>query len=93
MPAIGHCLMGEPELIMSDEPSLGLAPSLVHDVFRTIRSLHEKGATIMLVEQYVAVSLNLASHAYVLENGQVVLQGAGRDLLEDDSVSRAYMGR
>ena len=92
MVAIGRCLMGEPELIMFDEPSLGLAPALVHDVFRTIRRLHEQGITIMLVEQNVAVSLNLADHAYVLENGRVVLQGTGTELLRDEGVRRAYMG-
>ena len=92
MLAIGRCLMGEPELIMFDEPSLGLAPALVQDVFRTIRSLHEEGIAIMLVEQNVAVSLALAGRAYVLENGRVVLEGSGEELLHDDGVRRAYMG-
>ena len=92
MLAIGRCLMGEPELIMFDEPSLGLAPALVQDVFRTIRSLHEEGIAIMLVEQNVAVSLALAGRAYVLENGRVVLEGSGEELLRDDGVRRAYMG-
>ena len=92
MLAIGRCLMGQPELIMFDEPSLGLAPTVVQDVFRTIRALNEKGMTILLVEQNVAVSLKLASHAYVLENGRVVMQGRGDVLLADDRIRRSYLG-
>lgn len=92
MLAIGRCLMGQPELIMFDEPSLGLAPTVVQDVFRTIRALNEKGITILLVEQNVAVSLKLASHAYVLENGRVVMEGRGDVLLADDRIRRSYLG-
>jgi len=92
MLAIGRCLMGQPELIMFDEPSLGLAPTVVQEVFRTIRVLNQKGITILLVEQNVAVSLKLAAHAYVLENGRVVMQGAGTALLADDRIRRAYLG-
>ena len=92
MLSIGRCLMGQPELIMFDEPSLGLAPTVVQDVFRTIRALNEKGITILLVEQNVAVSLKLASHAYVLENGRVVMQGRGDVLLADDRIRRSYLG-
>jgi len=92
MLAIGRCLMGQPELIMFDEPSLGLAPAVVQEVFRTLRRLNERGMTILLVEQNVAVSLKLASHAYVLENGRVVMSGSGQDLLNDDGVRRAYLG-
>ncbi|HXC41479.1 MAG TPA: ABC transporter ATP-binding protein [Burkholderiales bacterium] len=92
MLAIGRCLMGQPELIMFDEPSLGLAPAVVQEVFRTLRRLNERGMTILLVEQNVAVSLKLASHAYVLENGRVVMTGSGQDLLNDDGVRRAYLG-
>jgi branched-chain amino acid transport system ATP-binding protein len=92
MLAIARCLMGQPELIIFDEPSLGLAPALVHDLFRTIRSLNESGLTIMLVEQNVAVSLKLASRAYVLENGRMTLSGAGTELLADDRVRQAYLG-
>jgi branched-chain amino acid transport system ATP-binding protein len=92
MLAIGRCLMGQPELIMFDEPSLGLAPTVVQEVFRTIWRLNESGMTILLVEQNVAVSLKLASHAYVLENGRVALSGSGEDLLSDDGVRRAYLG-
>ncbi len=92
MLAIGRCLMGSPELIMFDEPSLGLAPTVVQEVLRTIRLLHGKGLTILLVEQNVAVSLKLSQHAYVLENGRVVMSGSGEQLLRDDRVRQAYLG-
>jgi branched-chain amino acid transport system ATP-binding protein len=77
MLAIGRCLMGEPELVMFDEPSLGLAPTVVQDVLATIRDLNRDGLTCVLVEQNVAVSLRLASRAYVLENGRITLSGTG----------------
>ena len=92
MLAIGRCLMGNPELIMFDEPSLGLAPLVVQEVLRTIRTLNEKGMTVLLVEQNVAVSLRISRHAYVLENGSIVMSGLGSDLLHDDRVRQAYMG-
>jgi len=92
MLAIGRCLMGCPELIMLDEPSLGLAPTVARDVLHAIRALNQKGLTILLVEQNVAVSLKLSRHAYVLENGRIVMSGAGRALLNDERVRRAYLG-
>src|SRR6266852_333009 len=92
MLAIGRCLMGAPELMMFDEPSLGLAPTVVQDVLRTIRDLNREGLTCVLVEQNVAVSLKLASRAYVLENGRITLTGAGEELLADDRVRKAYLG-
>ena len=92
MLAIGRCLMARPELIMFDEPSLGLAPTIVQEVFRTIHRLNAAGMTILLIEQNVAVSLKLASRAYVLENGRVVLEGSGEELLADDRVRKAYLG-
>jgi len=92
MLAISRCLMGEPELVMFDEPSLGLAPAIVQDVLRTIRDLNQEGLTCMLVEQNVAVSLALASRAYVLENGRITLSGTGQELLADDRVRKAYLG-
>ena len=92
MVAIGRCLMGEPELIMFDEPSLGLAPAIVQQVLATVRDLNRDGMTCVLVEQNVAVSLKLASHAYVLENGRVTLSGSGEALLHDDRVRQAYLG-
>jgi branched-chain amino acid transport system ATP-binding protein len=92
MLAIGRCLMGQPELIMFDEPSLGLAPTVVQEVFHTIKALHQRGLTIILVEQNVAVSLRLAQSAYVLENGRIAMRGSGAELLADDRVRQAYLG-
>ena len=92
MLAIGRCLMGAPELVMFDEPSLGLAPAVVQDVLRTIRDLNREGLTCLLVEQNVAVSLKLAGRAYVLENGRITLCGSGEELLNDDRVRQAYLG-
>jgi branched-chain amino acid transport system ATP-binding protein len=92
MLAIGRCLMGKPELIMFDEPSLGLAPALVQDLFKTIRSLNERGLTVVLVEQNVVASLKLANRAYILENGSIVMQGTGTELLDNDRVRQAYLG-
>ncbi|TAL71735.1 MAG: branched-chain amino acid ABC transporter ATP-binding protein, partial [Burkholderiaceae bacterium] len=92
MLAIGRCLMGQPDLIMFDEPSLGLAPAIVQEVFRIIRALNAKGLTVLLVEQNVAVSLRISRRAYVLENGRVVMTGSGDELLHDDRVRQAYLG-
>ena len=92
MLAIGRCLMGAPELVMFDEPSLGLAPAIVQNMLAIIRTLNQDGLTCMLVEQNVAVSLKLARHAYVLENGRVMLKGGGEELLADDRVRQAYLG-
>jgi branched-chain amino acid transport system ATP-binding protein len=92
MLAIGRCLMGAPDLIMFDEPSLGLAPAVVHQVLKAIRDLNAAGLTCVLVEQNVAVSLKLASRAYVLENGRITLSGSGEQLLADDRVRQAYLG-
>jgi branched-chain amino acid transport system ATP-binding protein len=92
MLAIGRCLMGNPELIMFDEPSLGLAPLVVQEVLHTIRVLNKRGLTILLVEQNVALSLKISSRAYVLENGRVVMSGSGEQLLHDDRVRQAYLG-
>jgi len=92
MLAIGRCLMGEPSLVIFDEPSLGLAPAVVGEMLRTIRQLASDGLTVVLVEQNVAVSLKLADRAYVLENGRIVLEGTGAELLADDRVRQAYLG-
>ncbi|MBM3619061.1 MAG: ABC transporter ATP-binding protein [Alphaproteobacteria bacterium] len=92
MLAIGRCLMGQPEMIMFDEPSLGLSPTMTQEVFRVIRALHEDGMTILLVEQNVMASLKLAQRGYVLENGRVVLEGTGQALLDSDRVRQAYLG-
>jgi branched-chain amino acid transport system ATP-binding protein len=92
MLAIARCLMGAPQLIMFDEPSLGLAPVVVQEVLHSIRVLNGRGITVLLVEQNVAVSLKLSNHAYVLENGRVVMSGSGEQLLHDDRVRQAYLG-
>jgi branched-chain amino acid transport system ATP-binding protein len=92
MLAIGRCLAGQPELVMFDEPSLGLAPVVVQEVLRTIRLLHQRGITILLVEQNVAVSLKISDRAYVLENGRIVMSGSGESLLHDPRVRQAYLG-
>jgi branched-chain amino acid transport system ATP-binding protein len=92
MLAIARCLMGAPQLIMFDEPSLGLAPTIVHRLLDIIRDLNRDGVTCLLVEQNVALSLKLASRAYVLENGRVTLTGSGAELLADDRVRSAYLG-
>jgi branched-chain amino acid transport system ATP-binding protein len=92
MLAIGRCLMGAPELVMFDEPSLGLAPAVVTEVLHGICALNREGLTCLLVEQNVALSLKLAQRAYVLENGRIVLEGSGEKLLRDERVRRAYLG-
>jgi branched-chain amino acid transport system ATP-binding protein len=92
MLAIGRCLMGSPELIMFDEPSLGLSPAMAQEVFRIIRALHEQGLTVVLVEQNVALSLKLSDHAIVLENGRIAARGTGAELLADDRIRKAYLG-
>ena len=92
MLAIGRCLMGAPELIMFDEPSLGLAPLVVQEVLHAIHVLNDRGLTILLVEQNVAVSLKISQRAYVLENGRIVMSGPGSELLHDDRVRQAYLG-
>jgi branched-chain amino acid transport system ATP-binding protein len=92
MLAIGRCLMGAPQLIMFDEPSLGLAPNIMRTVLDTIRELNSEGITCLLVEQNVALSLKLATRAYVLENSRIVMQGTGAELLNDDRVRHAYLG-
>ena len=92
MLAIGRCLMGQPRLIMFDEPSLGLAPTIVQEVFRIVRRLNEEGLTILLVEQNVMASLKIAHRGYVLENGRIELEGPGAELLTNDRVRQAYLG-
>jgi branched-chain amino acid transport system ATP-binding protein len=92
MLAIARCLMGAPELVMFDEPSLGLAPAMVQSVLKSIAELNREGLTCVLVEQNVALSLKLAGRAYVLENGRITLTGTGAELLADDRVRKAYLG-
>jgi branched-chain amino acid transport system ATP-binding protein len=92
MCAIARGLMSKPRLLMLDEPSLGLSPILVSDIFRVITEVHEAGVTVLLVEQNVFKTLAVADRAYVLENGRIVLQGTGKDLLNDEHVKKAYLG-
>ncbi|RJX35519.1 MAG: ABC transporter ATP-binding protein [Desulfarculus sp.] len=92
MLALGRGLMGRPRLLMLDEPSLGLSPRLVAEVFAIIRRIHAQGVTVLLVEQNAAAALALAERAYVLETGRVVLSGRGRELAADGRVQRAYLG-
>ena len=92
MAAIARGLMSKPRLLMLDEPSLGLSPILVADIFRVIKEVHAAGVTVLLVEQNVFKTLAIADRAYVLGNGRIVLHGKGADLLADDHVRKAYLG-
>ena len=92
MLAMARALMSKPRLMMLDEPSMGLAPILVEQIFDIIRELHQAGTTILLVEQNAQMALSVADRAYVLETGTIAMSGPARDLLEDDSVRRAYLG-
>jgi branched-chain amino acid transport system ATP-binding protein len=92
MLAIGRSLMSRPKLLMLDEPSLGLVPLLVGGVFRTVQQINQEGVTVLLVEQNVRQSLSLAHRAYVLENGRIVMEGKGKELIHDKHVKEAYLG-
>ncbi|WP_040404950.1 MULTISPECIES: ABC transporter ATP-binding protein [Ectothiorhodospira] len=92
MLAMGRALMARPRLLLLDEPSMGLAPLIVEEIFDIIRELNGEGITVFLVEQNASQALAISDRAYVLEAGRVVLEGAGRDLLEDDKVKAAYLG-
>jgi branched-chain amino acid transport system ATP-binding protein len=92
MLAVGRGLMSLPKLMMFDEPSLGLAPILVQDIFRIIRKINEEGVTVLLVEQNVRQTLAMCHRAYVLENGRVVLEGTGEALMANEHVKEAYLG-
>jgi len=92
MVAVGRGLMARPKLLMLDEPSLGLAPLLVREVFKVVERVNSEGVTILLVEQNVKHTLTVATHAYVLENGRMVMEGKGKDLLDNEHVKKAYLG-
>ena len=92
MLAMGRALMSKPRLLMLDEPSMGLAPILVDQIFEIIENLNKAGTTILLVEQNAQMALSIADRAYVLETGRIVNTGTGKDLLNDDSVKKAYLG-
>ncbi|NLV15655.1 MAG: ABC transporter ATP-binding protein [Syntrophomonadaceae bacterium] len=92
MLAIGRALMAKPTLLLLDEPSMGLAPLLVREIFEIIKDINQQGTTILLVEQNARMALSIANQAYVLETGSIVLQGEAHGLLESDQVKRAYLG-
>lgn len=92
MLAVGRAIMAQPRLLMFDEPSLGLAPLLVREIFGSIERLKAQGLTILLVEQNIRHSLQIADYAYVLETGQVVLEGTGREVMENEHTKKAYLG-
>lgn len=93
MLAVGRALMARPKLLMMDEPSLGLAPLVVRDIFQTVLTLHTEGITILLVEQNANAALKIADHGYVLETGRITITGTGKQLLENPKVREAYLGR
>ena len=92
MLAIARGLMSKPKLIMMDEPSLGLAPNLIEEVFLKIKEINQKGLSILLVEQYAFKALEIADRSYVLENGQILISGMGKELLNNPEVKNAYLG-
>jgi branched-chain amino acid transport system ATP-binding protein len=92
MVATARALMARPRVLLMDEPSMGLSPVLVEQVFQTIRAINQQGVTILLVEQNALMALNIADYAYVLESGRVVLVGKGAELVDDEKVQRAYLG-
>ncbi len=92
MLALGRAMMAKPRLLLLDEPSLGLAPLVVREIFATLRDLNERGTTILVVEQNAVLALGAAKHAYVLETGRVALGGTAEELRRDDSVRRSYLG-
>ena len=92
MLAMGRALMSHPKLLMLDEPSMGLAPILVEQVFDIIRSLHQAGTTILLVEQNAEMALSIAGRAYVLETGSITLSGTGEELAASEAIRKAYLG-
>jgi len=92
MVATARALMARPRVLLMDEPSMGLAPQLVEQVFQTIRAINKQGVTILLVEQNALAALNVADYAYVLESGKIALTGRGAELIDDEKVQRAYLG-
>lgn len=92
MLAMGRALMSRPKLLMLDEPSMGLAPILVEQIFDIIKELHKAGSTILLVEQNAEMALNVADRAYVLESGRITLTGTGAELAASDQIKKAYLG-
>lgn len=92
MLAIGRALMSRPKILFLDEPSMGLAPLLVQEIFSIIKDINKEGTTILLVEQNASMALQIANHAYVMETGSIVLSGTGADLMQSDDIKKAYLG-
>ena len=92
MLAVGRALMSHPRILLLDEPSMGLSPLLVKEIFTTIEEVNREGVTILLVEQNAKMALSIANRAYVLETGDVVMEGEGQAMLRDDNVRKAYLG-
>lgn len=92
MVAVGRALMSRPKLLMMDEPSLGLAPLIVKEIFNIIKEIHKQGVTVLLIEQNANVSLRIADEAYVMETGKIMLKGTGQELLNNAEVKKAYLG-
>lgn len=93
MLAVGRALMAKPKMILMDEPSMGLSPLLVKEIFSIIREVNKRGITILLVEQNAKMALSISNRAYVLETGDITIEGSARDLLKDDRVKKAYLGQ
>ena len=93
MLAVGRALMSRPKLLMMDEPSLGLAPLIVQDIFKIIKQINKMGVTILLIEQNANMALKTADYGYVLETGRISLSGTGAELLEKEEVKKAYLGK
>lgn len=93
MLAVGRALMSKPKLLMMDEPSLGLAPLIVKEIFGIIEEIHRQGVTILLIEQNANAALHIADVGYVMETGRITLKGSGRELLENEDVKAAYLGK
>jgi branched-chain amino acid transport system ATP-binding protein len=92
MLSIGRALMSRPKLLLLDEPSMGLAPMFIKQIFSIIREIQTQGVSILLVEQNAAQALSCANRAYIMETGNIVKEGAGKDLLNDDAIKKAYLG-
>lgn len=92
MLAIGRALLARPKLLMMDEPSLGLAPIIVQDIFNIIKEVHRQGVTILLVEQNANLALKVADYGYVMETGKIIIEGSGKDLLNNEDIKKAYLG-
>ena len=93
MLAVARSLMSRPKIMMLDEPSLGLAPLIVKDIFNILKEINEEGVTILLIEQNANMALRLADKAYVLETGTIAMQGTGKELLDNPKIKEAYLGK